>query len=450
MKPAKRIIAATAATALCVGMLAGCGGGAASSAATETTEATSSGATASGDKTTLTVWHTWGAGPGLDAMQAIVDKYNETNDKNIHVDLGFVANQASGNTQTMDKLMAAIAAGSPPDVALLDNFQVAGWAAQEALTPLDDLMAGVDLSLDGVYEWAAEGSTYKGATYSIPYNGDSRALFYNKDMFEAAGLDPDSPPTTIDELTEMAEKLTIRDGANYKQAGFVPWLFAGKPVYCWGWNFGGSFYDADSNTLTVNDPNNIAALQWEVDYAEKMGGADFVNFASGLGTGAEDPFVTGQIAMAVRGNFDIANIATYNPNLNYGITPIPSKEAGQSKNMIGGWGWTIPKGAKNPEASIDFLKYTISEEAQTIMSSQSSSLSPVKSVDEAVFANDEKMQVFLQELEHGQIRPPVPVGQELWDNLNTALDSALHGEDTPENLLNEINTNINAELQKYN
>ena len=78
MKPAKRIIAATAATALCVGMLAGCGGGAASSAATETTEATSSGATASGDKTTLTVWHTWGAGPGLDAMQAIVDKYNET------------------------------------------------------------------------------------------------------------------------------------------------------------------------------------------------------------------------------------------------------------------------------------------------------------------------------------------------------------------------------------
>ena len=185
-------------------------------------------------------------------------------------------------------------------------------------------------------------------------------------------------------------------------------------------------------------------------YAEKMGGADFVNFASGLGTGAEDPFVTGQIAMAVRGNFDIANMATYNPDLNYGITPIPSKEAGQSKNMIGGWGWTIPKGAKNPEASIDFLKYTISEEAQTIMSSQSSSLSPVKSVDEAVFANDEKMQVFLQELEHGQIRPPVPVGQELWDNLNTALDSALHGEDTPENLLNEINTNINAELQKYN
>lgn len=466
MKMYKRIFAFAIAAAMMAGTMLGCGQNGASgntadtakpaaeaeaagNEAAETSEAETAEAPA-GDAIELTIWHTWGAGPGLDAMEAAANRYNEINDKNIHVTLGFVASQASGNTQTMDKLMAAIAAGNPPDVALLDNFQVAGWAAQSALMPLDELMEGVGLTLDDVYDWALQGSQYKGTTYSIPYNGDARVLFYNKDMFEAAGLDPEAPPTTIEELTAAAEKLTIRDGANYKQAGFVPWQFAGKPVYCWGWNFGGEFYDAENNVLTVADPKNIEALQWEVDFADQMGGIDFVNFASGLGTGAEDPFVTGQLAMAVRGNFDIANMAVYNPDLNYGVTPIPSKEAGKSANMIGGWGWTIPKGAKNPEASIDFLKYLISEDAQKQMSEMSSSFSPLKSVNEAVFADDEMMAVFLQELEHGKIRPPVPVGQELWDGLNTALDSALHKADTPEKLLTDLNDKMNAELQKFN
>lgn len=455
MKSAKKIIAIVAVLALGLVLLAGCNSSSSSAPAGDpapaaSTPAAQAPAASDGEKITITVWHTWGAGPGLDAMQQIVDNYNATNDKNVYVDLGFVANQASGNTQTMDKLMAAIAANNPPDVALLDNFQVAGWAAQDALMPLDDLMAGVDMTLDGVYEWASQGSVYKGTTYSIPYNGDSRVLFYNKDMFKDAGLDPEAPPTTIDELTEIAKQLTIRDGANYQQAGFVPWQFAGKPVYCWGWNFGGEFYDAENNVLTVADPKNIEALQWEVDFAQEMGGIDFVNFASGLGSGAEDPFINGQLAMAVRGNFDIANMAAYNPDMNYGVTPIPSKEPGKSANMIGGWGWTIPRGAKNPEASIDFLKYTLSEEAQTVMTTISSSFSPVRSVNEAAFGDDPIMAVFLTELEHGKIRPPVPVGQQLWDSLNTVLDSALHGEDTPENLMKALDAEINAELQKYN
>ena len=212
MKLVKQTIALTAVAALTLGAMTGCGSSTATentatSATTESAAQTENTA-ASGEKIELTVWHTWGAGPGLDAMQSIVDKYNETNDKNIQVNLGFVANQASGNTQTMDKLMAAIAAGNPPEIALLDNFQVAGWAAQDALVPLDDLMGSVGLSLDGIYEWALEGSQYKGATYSIPYNGDARVLFYNKDLFEAAGLDPENPPTTWEEWQQASAAIT--------------------------------------------------------------------------------------------------------------------------------------------------------------------------------------------------------------------------------------------------
>lgn len=465
----KRLLAACMAALLAASSLTACAGGKTASSGdnsgkTESTRAlageTTTGAakdtegenpkeeSPKGEKTVLTVWHTWGAGPGTDAMEKVVDMYNQTNDKNVEINLQFVANKASGNTQTMDKLMASIAAGSPPEMALLDNFQVATWAQQDALVKLDDLMAASGTSFDGIYDWAKSGSQYKGSTYSIPYNGDTRALFYNKDLFAAAGLDPENPPSTIEELNAAAEKLTIMEGSTYKQVGIIPWLFAGKPIYTWGWNFGGDFYDADANVLTIAKAENIEALQWEVDVADKFGGKSFVEFAAGLGTGAQDPFVTGQVAMAVKGNFDIANMAQYNPDLNYGICPIPSKEEGKHMTWAGGWAFVIPRGAGNQELSMDFMKYILSDEAQTVMAEDSASLSPCKSVSEKVFGSKDNYKAFMDYISTAKIRPPVPVGQMLWDNLNQVLDSALNKKDTPENLMKALDVSINEELKK--
>lgn len=452
MRKNRRMLAALTAAMMTLTVLAGCSSTTASSTPAETGSAPVSGSEKASPKanpkTVLTVWHTWGAGPGTDTMQKQAKVYNATNDKNIEVKFDFVANKASGNTQTMDKLMAAIAAGSPPEIALLDNFQVATWAQQNALVQLDELMTASDTNFDGIYAWATEGSKYRDNIYSIPYNGDTRALFYNKDMFEAAGLDPEAPPSTIAQLEAAAEKLTIKEGNVFKQVGFIPWLFAGKPIYTWGWSFGGEFYDKQTNTLTIADPKNVEALQWEVDFANKYGGKSFLEFASGLGTGAQDPFATGVVAMAIRGNFDIANMAQFNPDMNYGIAPIPSKVEGENITWAGGWGMTIPRGANNQEASMDFMKFCLSEEGQKIMSEGSGSLSARQSVTEAVFGPKENYKTFMDLMPTARIRPPVPVGQLLWDNLNQALDAALVGNDTPENLLKALDVTMNEELKK--
>jgi multiple sugar transport system substrate-binding protein len=350
---------------------------------------------------TLTVWHTWGAGPGLDAMNEIATKFNETvgKEKGITVNVDYVASKTSGNTQTMEKLMAAIAAGEAPDIALLDNFQVATWAAQNALTPMDELMKNAGVSLDGMYDWAKEGSVYQGTTYSIPYNGDVRALFCNMDMFAAAGLTEKDIPRTIDQLNEVADKLTIKDDKGaFTQVGFIPWAYAGKPIYTWGWAFGGDFYNKDTNALTVNTPEIIEAVQWEHDFAAKYGLKEFVENATGLlsGSGATDPFIAGKVAMVIKGNWDIANIALYNPNMNYSISYIPTKSEDLVTTWAGGWGYTIPRGAKNQEASMEFLKYVISEEAQNIQAAKGGSLSPVKSINEAAFAGNERYKTILE------------------------------------------------------
>ena len=67
-----------------------------------------------------------------------------------------------------------------------------------------------------------------------------------------------------------------------------------------------------------------------------------------------------------------------------------------------------------------------------------------------VFGGNEKFKVFIDSLSNAFVRPPVPVGQLLWDELNTVLDAALHGEGTPEDLMTALDASINAELQKFN
>lgn len=411
------------------------------------------GAMAEEDVTTITVWHTWGAGVGLDAMNEIATSFNETvgKEKGIVVDINYVASKQSGNTQTMEKLMAAIAAEEAPDVALLDNFQIASWASQNALTPLDELMSSVGLTIDTMYDWAQNGSVYQGSTYSIPYNGDVRCLFVNMDMFEAAGLTEADIPRTIDELTEVAKKLTIEDENGFVQAGIIPWNNAGKPIYTWGWAFGGDFYDEESNVLTVNDPAVIEAVQWEYDLASSFGLEKFRDWASGVisGSGATDAFIAGKVAMTVKRNDELADINTYAPDMNLAIAPIPTKDEALTTTWAGGWGWTIPRGAKNPEASIEFMKYMASEEAQTIMSSKSNSLSVLGTVNEAVFASNPQFATILEVLPFAQIRPSVPVGQMLWDNFNTVLNNVLYDIDTAENELNALYESINDELSMY-
>lgn len=87
------------------------------------------------------------------------------------------------------------------------------------------------------------------------YDGTSRALYYNKDHFAAAGLDPENPPKTIEELTEVAKKLTLRDGNRVTQFGLIPWMGEGW-LYSWGWSFGGSFLDKETGKVTPNQPQD--------------------------------------------------------------------------------------------------------------------------------------------------------------------------------------------------
>ena len=132
--------------------------------------------------------------------------------------------------------LRAFATGTNPDIISIDNPDHAAFAARGAFLDLTDLAAASDqIDMDNYFPGPRSSFTWDGGVYGIPRASNTIALYYNKDLFEAAGLDPDNPPSTWDELYEAATALTDPDNDVYGIAfsakaseegtfQFLPWL----------------------------------------------------------------------------------------------------------------------------------------------------------------------------------------------------------------------------------
>ncbi|KAB8127025.1 ABC transporter substrate-binding protein [Gracilibacillus oryzae] len=395
------------------------------------------------DQTTITFWHPMTDTSG-EAVEEVIKAFEEQN-PDIKIDASYIANQGEGQNE---KLLTAVAGGNPPDVAYFDRFEVASWAAQGSLEKLTDLAEKDGITKDKYYPFSWEEASYEGDLYGIPTTTDSRLLFYNKDHFEEAGLDPENPPSTIDELEAAAEKLTIKDGNRFERIGFIPWYGQGW-FYGWGWSFGGDFYDPETKTATADHPKNVEALQWITDFAAEYGVEDIAGFTNSQGTGAMDPFLTGQISMKIDGNFGVANIEKFKPELNYGVAPMPTPTGSDHTTWSGGWSVVIPKGAKEKEAAWEFLKFFGGEEGQKIFSEKSRDFSVIDSVNaELGYTEDPIFSEFINILPESHARPVMTEGSLYWNELSTAVENATRGNGTPEEILAEVNEKVNAALQE--
>jgi len=177
------------------------------------------------------------------------------------------------------RFLVSLAGGMPPDVVAFDRFAVSEWAARGAFTPLDSYLAK-DLATgrkdaikkDDFFETAWNEAIYTDpltgskALYGVPFNMDSRALIYNKDLLKRAGyVDANGegrPPKSWEEMEEMAQKLTETDDkGRVTRLGFIP-NQGNTFLYMFGWMNGGEFMSADGRKCTLNSPNIVGALDW--------------------------------------------------------------------------------------------------------------------------------------------------------------------------------------------
>jgi multiple sugar transport system substrate-binding protein len=400
-----------------------------------------SGDQGAGGQTTITVWHNY-TGSDAEATEAVTKAFEDQN-PDIKVELMYVPGGIADNK----KLAAAIAGGTVPDVSFFDRFKISQFAHQGALVDLTDMANRDGINKDDFYADGWNEAVYKDKLYGLPVSSDTRMLFYNKDLFIKAGLDPDKPPQTIEELSEAADKLMIKEGNRFTQIGLVPWYSEGD-LFLWGSNFGGDMFDEEAGKLTANTPEFVNALQWQVDFAKKYGVEMFSSFSDFETGAAQEPFVAGKLAMLVSGNWQVSAIQKYNPNLNYGITPMPNVTGDDPKSMLGGWSLVIPKGAKHEDAAWKYISFFGGAEGQRIYAKISGQLSPLRSVNEELYSNDPIMNQFVKTLEYSLARPKTTQGQLFRNGQRNAVDQAIHGNGAPQELLDKYTNEFNEALAK--
>ena len=177
-----------------------------------------------------------------ESIKEIIDIYNEKNEMGVEVEFVYIA-QTQGS-QADEKLLTAVAGGTPPALHYADRFTVPQFAHEGFFTEITDLAEAAGVTKDLYFDFAWDETVYKGGIYALSFDTDTRALWYNKDIMAEAGVDPESPPTNLDELRTVTEALTTReDTGAIDRYGFNP-IYDQAWLYTWGFGFGGEFQDS--------------------------------------------------------------------------------------------------------------------------------------------------------------------------------------------------------------
>jgi multiple sugar transport system substrate-binding protein len=394
---------------------------------------------------TIEVWYPY-TGVGLQNFLKIFPAFQQAN-PGITVKPVYAANDLSSN----QKLFAAVAAGAPPDVTWVDGPEVSGWGVRGIIQPIDSYMKKDSINLSDFWLPCAREIQYNGHIWALPFTADPNfGFFWNQQLFSAAGIK--NAPATFDELNKMAQELTVVKGGNIQQIGLLPWNVYGNAnsIITYGWVFGGNFFNQATNKVTANDPPIVAALEWMVSFAKKYNITKIAAFTAPFGSGPNfqngQTFALGKLAMQPMGPWEIPNIAKFSPSLKYGITKMPAYKNIPPSSWVGGWCVGIPKGAKNPDAAWEFVKWICASNVGTTMAANAVVDFPgykKSSFFKNVPSNIKDFYPILQSTQHQ--RPVTPAEDYYMGQLDTEVSNALYGKKTPQQALTDVTNNV----QKY-
>ena len=299
----------------------------------------------------------------ITAMNELIAQFEAAN-PNIKV----IHNSEIPYDQFRDKIAASVPAGVGPDVATLFYGWQSVWIDAGYLVPLPQDAFPHDV-VRSEFSTMVEASFVGEELYTLPTAVRSLALLYNKDLMAAAGLDPESPPTTLEELEQQAVQCTVMaaDGT-YEIMGF-PVAMSGQ-----GHQWFREVLLRQFGQAPLSDDNKT--VQWNASEAGYAAWNQLLKFEMELKTGDAtlfdgDPnyFLNGKSCFQIDGSFRLGSIATNAPDLNFGVVELPTYNG--IKSTFGSY-WThgiTKKAAADParmEAAVKFLQFITSADAGTL------------------------------------------------------------------------------------
>ena len=264
---------------------------------------------------------------------------------------------AGSYQDTIVKALTAHKAGNPPVTSVLLSTDMFTLIDEDAIVPIDGFVKTADDKawMGSFYKAFMLNSQTGGKTWGIPFQRSTVVLYWNKDLFKAAGLDPNKPPATWAEMRDMAAKLTVKDtsgkvtqyGVQIPSSGFPYWLFQGLAI-----QNGVAMANDTGNAVRFDDPAVIEALQYWVDLAKSgVHPPGIVEW----GTTPKD-FFEKKVAMMWTTTGNLTNVRN-NAKFDFGIAMLP---AGKKRGSpTGGGNFYISKKAtpEQQEAAFKFAKW---------------------------------------------------------------------------------------------
>ncbi len=394
---------------------------------------------------TLKIWLTWPESP--EKMQNYFNGFTEATGIKTEV-----------NTSVpYDKIIAGMSGSDSFDLLILgDIFSIAMFADNGLIMPLDDLISANKIDTADMFDAPRSQCFYKDKYYCLPWGTDLYALFWNKDMFEAAGLDPEKPPETWEQMLEYSDKLTKTDDqGNLTQVGFIPdfpWshtdLFLAMQ--------GSTYQSADGTKVQMDTPEMLATMKWQQEFYTRYGADKVSRFLSSAGNykGADSGFYTDKIAMMVDGEWQpgVDYIQKYRPDLNYGIVSMPYPESHpELKGTAVEWGTVVevPANAKNLTETGKLLEWMMEAKNQVDMMIQIPNLpSSHAAAADPRWAEQPDLQLFIDMMNSGKAQNIYvgPVTYDILTELTTIQEKVFLAGEDPAPLLKAAQETLQAKL----
>lgn len=375
---------------------------------------------------TVELWHYFSDDSEV-VLKDLVDRFNTENDQGITVVPTFVA-RADLSKQYM---MGAIS-GELPDIGMVDNPDHASFTTMGVFQDITDLVEAWG-EKDQFFEGSLNTCVLDGKIYGLPDNSNCLAFMYNKDMFEAAGIE--KVPETWDELTETAAKLTTDEvyglvvsmpTSEEATFQFLPWLLS----------TGATLDDLDT-------PEAIKAVTYLNGMIEKgYMSKDIINWNQGE---SNAQFLAGKAAMQIVGPWRIKPNEESNPEMNYAVSLIPHDV--QSATVLGGENFGICAGAER-EAAWTFLSWYMSADIRAEYCDRAGKF-PARRDAVAmreIWTENPVYSMYANALEYAYPRGPHARWPEISSAIYTALHETFTGLKTPEQAMkdaDEIISKIN-------
>ncbi len=369
----------------------------------------------------------------LPAIQPILDRFHRE-----HPGITVKVEQLTWQSGR-EKIVAAVAAGRPPDLCEIGSTFLPGLVADSTLIDLTDSIPDLKPSLRG---WSVV--EYHGRDYAIPWMLGTRAMYMNADLMRGVGLPPEQPPETWTDFARAVERIDAA-GPDLKgfgmNSGEREVLF--KKFMPFAWGNGGSILDSTLTHSVVSSPQNVEALRFYLSLKP----FSLLDRQEML----DEAFTRGRIGFTISGPWMLRKLPESAPQLHFEVIlmPRPAKNRGIPASFAGAEALGIFRGSREKAAAVTLARFLVREENAMPLYVATGNAFPAAFAAEqdTYFVSHPKDKVFVRQLETAVAPPLHPRWVEIEEILNSELEEAIYGKKSADEALRSGDRRIEALLQ---